>query len=143
MGNRAVITFTPEGAPGVGIYLHWNGGRESVRAFLDTCRARGYRSPVSDPAYAMAGLVGVIREFFGPTGLSVGVDLVDRLDCDNWDNGVYQVGADWSIVARWGKGSQNLGATMAPLKGEELTKYRAIMESLQELATRGPAGVAA
>lgn len=103
---------------------------------------------MSDPAYAMAGLVGVIREFFGPGGLSLGVDLVDRLDCDNWDNGVYQVGADWSIVARWGKGSQNLGAdalgaTMAPLKGEGLAKYRAIMESLEGLATRGPAGVAA
>ena len=35
MGNRAVIT-TKENMDnnGIGIYLHWNGGRDSVRAFL-------------------------------------------------------------------------------------------------------------
>lgn len=132
MGNRAVITFAPQGVPAVGVYIHWNGGRESVRAFLDTCKARGYRCPATDPAYAMAGLVGVIREFFGPGGLSLGVDLVDRLDCDNWDNGVYQVGADWEIVGRWGKGSQSLAATVAPLAGAELAKHRGIVDQLTE-----------
>jgi len=132
MGNRAVITFAPQGVPAVGVYIHWNGGRDSVRAFLDTCEQRGYRCPASDPAYAMAGLVGVIREFFGPGGLSLGVDLVDRLDCDNWDNGVYQVGAGWEIVGRWGKGSETLAATVAPLAGAELAKYRGIVDQLAE-----------
>jgi len=110
--------------------MHWNGGPESVRAFVDTCRARGYRCPASDPAYAMAGLVTVIREFFGPGGLSVGVDLVDRLDCDNWDNGVYQVGAQWEIVGRRGKGSETLTATMAPLSGRARDAYAGIMAQL-------------
>lgn len=138
MGNRAVITFAPEGAPGVGVYVHWNGGPESVRAFVDTCRTRGYRCPASDPAYAMAGLVAVIREFFGPGGLSVGVDLVDRLDCDNWDNGVYQVGAQWEIVGRWGKGSETLAATMAPLSGRARDAYAGIVAQLAA-ATEGAA----
>lgn len=132
MGNRAVITFAPQGVPAVGVYIHWHGGRESVRAFLDTCKARGYRCPATDPGYAMAGLVGVVREFFGPSGLSVGVDLVDRLDCDNWDNGVYQVGADWEIVGRWGKGSNALAATVAPLYGAELAKHAMIVHQLVE-----------
>lgn len=130
MGNRAVITFAPEGATGVGVYVHWNGGRESVRAFLDTCRARGYRCPQSDPSYAMAGLVAVIREFFGPNGLSVGVDLINRLDCENSDNGVYQVGAQWEIVGRWGKGSNTLAATVAPLSGRAQDNYAGIMAKL-------------
>ena len=46
MGNRAVIT-TKENFEnnGIGIYLHWNGGRDSVEGFLEYCRRKGYRSP--------------------------------------------------------------------------------------------------
>lgn len=132
MGNRAVLTFTPEGMPGVGVYVHWNGGPASVRAFVDTCKARGYRSPAYDPAYAMAGLVSVIREFFGNDsgGLGVGVDLVSNLDCDNYDNGVYQIGERWEIVATWGKGSKGLKTVNAPLNGYALNQYQAIIDQL-------------
>ena len=34
MGNRAVLEFKD----GTGIYLHWNGGPESVLAFLDAAK---------------------------------------------------------------------------------------------------------
>jgi hypothetical protein len=61
----------------------------------------------------MAGLVGVIREFFGPGGLSLGVDLVGRLDCDNWDNGVYQVGESWAVVGIMAQLTESLAATVA------------------------------
>lgn len=132
MGNRAVITFAPEGEAAVGIYLHWNGGRESVKAFIDTCKARGYRCPARDGSYAMAGLVGVIREFFGHSALNVGVDMLTRLDCDNWDNGVYQIGENWEIVGRWGKGSESLQVTREPLGTADRIKYQAIMERLAE-----------
>lgn len=132
MGNRAVITFAPEGEAAVGIYLHWNGGRESVKAFIDTCKARGYRCPARDGSYAMAGLVGVIREFFGHSALNVGVDMLTRLDCDNWDNGVYQIGENWEIVGRWGKGSESLQVTRKPLGTADRIKYQAIMERLAE-----------
>ena len=104
MGNRAVITTSTSKTTGVGIYVHWNGGPESVRAFLDACRARGYRDPESDAAYAMARLCGLICQFFGGSD-SVGIGQLRELDCDNWDNGVYVIGKDWRVVNTWGKGS--------------------------------------
>ena len=38
MGNRAVITTEKNFENnGVGVYLHWNGGYDSVSAFLKYC----------------------------------------------------------------------------------------------------------
>lgn len=98
MGNRAVIT-TKENFEnnGVGVYLHWNGGRDSVEAFLTYCKLKGYRSPSSDN-YGWARLCQVIGNFFGG-GLSLGIDVVNRLDCNNGDNGVYII-KGWEIVDR-------------------------------------------
>lgn len=98
MGNRAVIT-TEENFKnnGVGVYLHWNGGRDSVEGFLKYCELKGYRSPDSD-CYGWARLIQVISNFFGGS-LSVGIDTIDHLDCDNWDNGVYLI-KGWEIVGR-------------------------------------------
>lgn len=98
MGNRAVIT-TKENFEnnGVGIYLHWNGGYDSVSAFLKYCELKGYRSPDSDD-YGWARLCQVIGNFFGG-GLSVGINLVNNLDCANWDNGTYII-KGWEIVDR-------------------------------------------
>ena len=39
MGNRAVITTENKK---IGIYLHWNGGRDSVEAFLKYCELKNY-----------------------------------------------------------------------------------------------------
>ena len=99
MGNRAVIT-TRENFDdnGVGIYVHWNGGYDSVNAFLTYCKIKGFRTPDKDN-YGWARLAQVIANFMGDDGLSVGVDTVDRLDCDNWDNGVYII-EGWEIVGR-------------------------------------------
>ena len=98
MGNRAVIT-TEENFKnnGVGVYLHWNGGRDSVRAFLKYCELKGYRTPDSD-CYGWARLVQVIGNFFGGS-TSVGIDTIDHLDCDNGDNGTYII-KGWEIVDR-------------------------------------------
>ena len=130
MGNRAVITLDP--ARDVGVYVHWNGGRASVRAFLDSCRARGYRCPAADPHYALACLVGLLREFFGPDGLSVGVGALDRLDCDNYDNGVYVIGQGWRIVDGFGQGSAGLEYTNGQLYGRELEQYDGIIAQLAD-----------
>lgn len=99
MGNRAVIT-TKENLNnnGVGIYLHWNGGRDSVQAFLKYCELKGYREPDSDN-YGWARLVQVIANYFGDDGLSIGIDKVNHLDCDNGDNGTYLI-EGWNIVGR-------------------------------------------
>ena len=98
MGNRCVIT-TKENFEnnGVGIYLHWNGGRDSVEGFLKYCKMKGYREPTTD-CYGWAYLVTTIGNFFGD-GLSIGVDTVNNLDCDNGDNGVYIIDG-WKIVDR-------------------------------------------
>ena len=98
MGNRAVIT-THENMDnnGIGIYLHWNGGRDSVRAFLKYCELKGYRAP-SEDNYGWARLCQVIGNFFGGTG-SLGIDTVNHLDCNNFDNGVYLI-EGWEIVGR-------------------------------------------
>ena len=97
MGNRAVIT-TRENFDnnGVGVYLHWQGGETSVKAFLKYCEMRGFRAPDEDN-YGWARLVQVIANFMGGDGLSVGIDTVDHLDCDNWDNGTYII-KGWEIV---------------------------------------------
>ena len=94
MGNRAVITTEDKR---VGVYLHWNGGRDSVEAFLKYCKLKGYRPPDKD-CYGWARLCQVISNFFGGT-CSIGIDSYDCLDRDNGDNGVYII-KDWEIVGR-------------------------------------------
>lgn len=101
MGNRAVITASralePKNSQDIGVYLHWNGGRCSVEAFLKYCKLKGYRSPETD-CYGYARLCQVIGNFFGG-GLSLGVGRCCDLDCDNYDNGTYII-KDWEIVDR-------------------------------------------
>ena len=98
MGNRCVITTKKNFENnGVGIYLHWNGGRDSVEGFLKYCEMKWYREPTTD-CYGWAYLVTTIGNFFGD-GLSIGVDTVNNLDCDNLDNGVYIIDG-WKIVDR-------------------------------------------
>ena len=95
MGNRAVITTKDRI---IGIYLHWNGGRDSVEGFLTFCKLAKYRPPEKD-SYGWAYLCGVITNFFGKEGLSVGIDILKNLDCNNGDNGVYII-ENWEIVGR-------------------------------------------
>ena len=79
------------------MYLHWNGGRDSVEAFLKYCKLKGYRPPELD-CYGWARLCQVIGNFFGGE-LSIGIDKYDKLDKDNGDNGVYVI-ENWNIVDR-------------------------------------------
>ena len=99
MGNRAVIAFVNDKGEqdknSVGIYLHWNGGRDSVEGFLQTAKDYGIRSG----SYGVARLTQIITNSF-PGTLSVGVDMLKNLDCDNFDNGVYWVDQNFDIVDR-------------------------------------------
>lgn len=105
MGNRAVITTSEfmnlheeiQFSNEIGVYLHWNGGRDSVTAFLTYCKLKGYRPPETD-CYGWARLCQVIGNFFGGE-LSIGIDRCCNLDCDNGDNGVYII-KNWEIVGR-------------------------------------------
>ena len=98
MGNRAVIAFTENGKKNknsAGIYLHWNGGRDSVEGFLQTAKDYDLRSG----SYGLARLTQIICNCF-PGTLSVGVATLNKLDCDNYDNGVYWVDENFDIVDR-------------------------------------------
>ena len=94
MGNRAVITTEEKK---IGIYLHWNGGYDSVNAFLTYCKLRDFREP-EDDNYGWARLCQIISNYFGGD-LSIGIDTLDCLDCKNGDNGVYII-KEWEIVGR-------------------------------------------
>ena len=99
MGNRATITTAPFHEDKAAIYIHWNGGRDSIEGFLKAAKALDYRGPGFDRSYALAGLAGLIWSYLGTDGLSVGVDLCKHLDTEG-DNGVYLIDGDWEIVGR-------------------------------------------
>ena len=89
MGNRAVISFKCEGVPkeySPSIYLHWNGGRDSIEGFLKAHEKANFQGG----DYGIARLVQLITNSFDG-GLSVGVGVYCQMDTDNGDNGVYWV----------------------------------------------------
>ena len=104
MGNRAIIKGK---GTDIGVYVHWNGGYDSVRGFIEYCKLKGYRSPEVD-SYGLARLCQVIGNFFGGT-LSVGIVTMPgtkRMTAhkmkEYWalDNGIYEL-QNWDIVAHW------------------------------------------
>lgn len=93
MGNRAVITTKERD---LALYLHWNGGRDTVEPLLKYCELQGYRPPSAD-SYGWARMAQVMGNFFGGS-TSLGIDSFDRLG-DQGDNGVYVIDG-WSIAER-------------------------------------------
>lgn len=95
MGNRAFVVFEERGdKPDHGVYLHWNGGPESVLAFLQAMLDRGW----TRMDYASARFCAVASEFFDSegedSGLSLGVmgfDPEKPENSDPGDNGIYYV----------------------------------------------------
>jgi|TARA_R100000084_G_C4543972_1_gene96916 hypothetical protein len=100
MGNRAVITIKEKDTAKEdwnSLYLHWNGGRDSVEPFLHVAKLYGIRCN-DDSSYAIARLSQLIGNYFGGT-LSLGIGAYKCLDTNNWDNGTYII-EDWEIVER-------------------------------------------
>ena len=100
MGNRAVITIKEKDVPQEdwnSLYLHWNGGRDSVEPFLHVAKLYEIRCQ-EDSSYAIARLSQLIGNTLGGT-LSLGVGAYKCLDTNNYDNGTYVV-EDWEIVER-------------------------------------------
>lgn len=92
MGNRAIVKA--KGDSKKAVYLHWNGGRDSIEAFLKYCELRGFSGFNSE--YGMARFCQVVSNFFGADGLSIGITN-NVESCD--DNGVYVI-EGWEIVGR-------------------------------------------
>ena len=113
MGNRAVVVWTDQNGNytdnSTGIYLHWNGGRDSIEAFLAYCEMKGYENPTEDPI-GYERFTKVVRGFFGSARTTVETAPISQLDTDNYDNGMY-VCRGWDIVGR------------KYLRGEEQLQY--------------------
>ena len=89
MGNRAVITFDSVDSNAIAVYVHWNGGRDSIEGFLKVTRILmgGHNF---DELYATGRFIQVVGAYF-PGALSFGVGQYKSME--NWDsdNGVYIV----------------------------------------------------
>lgn len=87
MGNRAVITTVDRK---IGLYVHWNGGRDTIQPLLKYCELKGFRPPSSD-SYGWARLCQVLGNFFGGTlGVGISPYTTDRR-MDPGDNGIYVI----------------------------------------------------
>src|SRR5947209_40290 len=110
MGNRAHVIFVSKNGhpPSPAVYLHWNGGPESVYAFLGELKRR---KALGTPDYAAARFAHVVGDFFDSNeagSLSLGV--VNGPDAitpealapyDHGDNGIYVVPTDGGPVRRF------------------------------------------
>jgi hypothetical protein len=93
MGNRAAIVFDTSTGPTTlhtAIYLHWNGGPESIYAFLDEFNASNSRG--FDASYNPARFAQLVGTFIGGS-LSLGIitGTMQSLAHSADDNGVYLV----------------------------------------------------
>ena len=104
MGNRAVIAFESalSNENEQSIYLHWNGGRDSVEGFLKV--AKELRIPGTEQGLiALAETIGT--NFFNnhvesPTGMNVYLQEYKVADTNNFDNGTYIIDSEWNITQR-------------------------------------------
>lgn len=90
MGNRAVLKFMDDNDQPT-IYLHWNGGRSSVQAFLNVAKKMNLRAD----SYGVARMCQIIGNFFGGN-LSLGCNK-KVYSCG--DNGIYLI-KNFEIVGR-------------------------------------------
>ena len=135
MGNRAVITTRERK---VGLYLHWNGGRDTVEPLLRYCELQGYRPP-SDDDYGWARLAQVVGNFFGGA-LSVGVGAYTTdVRMDPGDNGVYVIDG-WRIAERLRAERREDGPPRASQRGGRSSAATASTRCCAPSTRRCPSG---
>ena len=129
MGNRAVIKFAKSdqspASEGLGVYLHWNGGVESVLAFAEATKERVGSVDV-------VGFVQTTTNFMGYDGYSVYVGPVSELDCDNYDNGMFELSASGSIVERKHNSEEDVAKCSADLDAYQRKGYEEILALCRE-----------
>lgn len=106
MSNSAVIT-TPKNfiCDGIGVFIRWNGGRDSIEGFLKYCELKGYPSPEQHED-GWKGLIKVLTNFF--EGRDMCVDVLSELCIDCLEHGVYII-ENWQIVGRAFHASEQTG----------------------------------
>lgn len=113
MGNRAAVVFTDKSHKEISpaIYLHWNGGPESIYAFLDELTRRKCRHDVQ---YAAARFTHIVCDFFDadeagstsiglmPAPTAITEEVLAELAGAADDNGVFIVFPDksWGLTVR-------------------------------------------
>ena len=113
MGNRAVVAFVDcsgkdksrylnnslikDKSPSV--YLHWNGGRDSVEGFLTVVKKLYGGSSCLDAKERAVVFYSVVRRA-GMGGVSTEVSTFKKVDADNGDNGTYWVDESFQIIDR-------------------------------------------
>jgi hypothetical protein len=108
MGNRAVITFSQHKTAPC-IYLHWNGGRASVEAFIKSAKHLGLH--VCKNEYEEHKVMDLLAEmiathfFETKVGMTVYREQYGISDTSNSDNGVYVLDSKLNICKRILNGS--------------------------------------
>lgn len=90
MGNRAVITFNRNSSAEC-IYLHWNGGRASIEAFLKFARDVGINKLSEEQAIKVLAHSIALWMEVEVNQSTVYLESYGRADKNNNDNGVYVV----------------------------------------------------
>ena len=94
MGNRAVITLKDDTIPKedqLSVYLHWNGGLDSVKPLLRFCQSN------LNGLNPMKHVAEVASVAFGGTHV---VEPYNKCDTDNYDNGVYFINGYFEMIGR-------------------------------------------
>ncbi len=118
MSNTGLITFNGDfDEKSIGIFLHWNGGLESVLAFMEATRERcGGR-------VGCLGMAQTIANFFEYNGyLHVQLGIVRRGDEKHQNNGLYLIEGD-RIVHRDGVNDHEKGRRMVEQLGTKDLQY--------------------
>ena len=146
MGNRATVIFTDESEESISpaVYLHWNGGADSIYAFLAEMDKRDIRN---DQCYECARFIHIVGDFFDQetiTGLSLGVvdspktitpEHLSTVKTDHGDNGFYIIhrGEDGIRMKRFIEGHKDGKYFLEELTPEQIKQER---ESIQEFLPR-------
>ena len=96
MGNRAHVVFKDRYGISPIVYLHWNGGPESIYAFMAEFKRRGYGHDTDYDAARFTQIVGEFMDQDHFTGTSLGImsppkDFTSESlqKYDMYDNGFY------------------------------------------------------
>lgn len=153
MGNRATIVFTSRESISPAVYLHWQGGPESVYAFLSELDRRKARP---DADYECARFIGIVAEFFdaeeygtlslgvvnGPAAITV--EDLDKVMTDHGDNGFYVVDRVNNVVRRFvEEWPAPLDGSWVPARLKELDPLEVARERMEAETIEGMPGFAA
>ena len=119
MGNRAVVIYKSD--PTTAIYLHWNGGPETVLALIEDAKQQ-----VTEDRGAVA-FVQSAANYTRFDGLSLYIESDVSADVDNGDNGTYYVGEGHTVTRRHVPDHSSKACTADELSPHDREKYDRVL----------------